>query len=277
MSNNQISSNQDSIYIMICHGRSGSTLLRLLLNTHSQIYAPEEPWLFFWYHQSLHHDDFASLAYNHFLDDDKTAVYKDFIHSIVKRKLNRANKPIFVDKTPRNNEILDFIDSIDNRFKYIYLIRDLRAVACSELYRGNSFKSVCKNRLMGNYFKSIKRIKNTQRKIDDFIARLDKNRLFVLKYEELVSFPKKVLRFLFDWMNIEYEDVTTYKNKQEIFGDTNTMQHDRPHILSVDKWNKKLLWSEKKYFDWYMGEMNREVLSKNSSYPVESLSKGQGE
>jgi hypothetical protein len=78
-------------------------------------------------------------------------------------------------------------------------------------------------------------------------------------------------------MNVEYEDVTAYKNKQELFGDTNTMQHDRPHILSIDKWNKKLLWPEKKYFDWYLGEMNREVLSKNPSYPVESFGTGQGE
>ncbi len=276
MSNNQISSNQNNIYIVICHGRSGSTLLRLLLNTHSQIYSPGEPWLFFWYYQSLHQDDYASLAYSNFLGDDKLAAYKDFIDSIIQRKLVGQNKIAFVEKTPRNNEILDFIDSIDNRFKYIYLIRDLRSIACSELYRGNSFKSVCKNRLMGNYFKSIKRIKNTQRKIDAFIARLDKNRLFKLKYKDLVSFPEKVLRFLFDWMNVEYEDVTTYTNKQEYFGDTNTMQHDRPHILSIDKWNKRLLWSEKKYFDWYMGEMNREVLSINSSYPVEPHGKGQG-
>lgn len=266
MSHCRISSDQNCIYLIICHGRSGSTLLRRLLNTHSQIYAPAEPWLFFWYYQSLQRDDYASLAYSNFLGDDKLAAYKDFIHSIIQRKLVGQNKIAFVEKTPRNNEILDFIESIDKNIRYIYLIRDLKAIACSALCRGNSLISEYRYRLTGNYFKSLKQIKNSQLKIDKFVSNLDSDRLFILKYEDLVSCPEKVMQFLFDWMKIKYEDVTIYEKKEKSYSDINTLMYDRPCNLSIDKWKRKLLWLEKLYFERKAGEINRAVISTKTSY-----------
>ena len=268
MPNYQQSSNPIQIFVIICHGRSGSTLFRLLLDTHSQIYAPAEPWLFLWYYQSLQSDNIANKAYNQFLGDDKVAAHKDFIHSVIRRKLSKNKKSIFVEKTPRNREILDFIDRVDKNIRYIHLVRDLRAVACWRLYRGNTVQSVWKNRLTGVFFKNLKQIKKSQSEINVFINNLDKNRLFILRYEDLVLDTEKVLTLLFDWMKVEYEDVTSYKKNEGLLGDINAMQHDRIHSLSVDKWKRKLLWLEKKCFDRYLGKINREVLSKKTSCSV---------
>jgi hypothetical protein len=258
--------NSNPIYVIICHGRSGSTLLRRLLNTHSQIYAPSEPWMFFWYHQALNLNDFPTKAYLNFLGNDKTFTYRKFFNLIIKRKLEEANKSIFVEKTPRNNEILDFINELNNNIKYIYLIRDLRAIVNSMLIRSHTFKSLCRNRLTGCFFKNIREVISCQMKIDRFIEKLDDNRLFVMKYEDLVLSPAPVLKSLFKWMDVEFEDVTNYKDEQMIMGDKDTNKHQNPHSMSINKWGKNLLWFEKLYLERKTGEINRAVISTKTSY-----------
>lgn len=254
------------IYVIICHGRSGSTLLRRLLNTHSQIYAPTEPWMFFWYHQALNLNDFPTTAYLNFLGNDKIVTYREFIRCIITRKLQETNKCVFVEKTPRNNEILNFIDELDSNIKYIYLTRDLRAIVNSMLIRSHTFKSLCRNRLTGSFFRNIREMANCQIKINRFIERLDDNKLFVMKYEDLVLSPTPVLKSLFKWMDVEFEDVTNYKDEQMIMGDKDTNKHRNPHSMSINKWEKSLLWFEKLYFERKIGDINRAVISTKTSY-----------
>src|SRR4051794_8976151 len=85
---------------MLCSVRSGSTLLRLMLDTHSQIRAPHE----------LHLNQvkvtigpqFAKLAMD-LLGLDTEELEYQLWDSVFHRELVRSGKTTIVDKTPQNS------------------------------------------------------------------------------------------------------------------------------------------------------------------------------
>jgi hypothetical protein len=113
---------------VLCSVRSGSTLLRVLLDSHSKIHSPQE----------LHlrdlavriKTDYATKALGEIgLDDEQLRflLWDRLLH----RELTAAGKQVLVNKTPNDLFIVDLIARCWTDARFIYLLRHPGAIARS--------------------------------------------------------------------------------------------------------------------------------------------------
>jgi LPS sulfotransferase NodH len=109
--------------------RSGSTLLRMMLDTHSQICAPHELHLRH-VHASVEDKRYPKLAMEGIGLDDE-ALEHLLWDRIMHRELGRAQKSVFVDKTPQNVELWQRLVKAWPDARFIFLIRHPASIADS--------------------------------------------------------------------------------------------------------------------------------------------------
>jgi hypothetical protein len=100
--------------------RSGSTLLRVLLNTHSQIHAPHELHLRNIWVKTRHHNTEWAL---HEMDLDRVQLTYLLWDRLLHRQLERSGKRILVNKTPSDVFIVDRIRECWPDARLIFLLR----------------------------------------------------------------------------------------------------------------------------------------------------------
>lgn len=120
--------------------RSGTTVLSLLLNQHSEILCPPEPWLALALDSlgqapAAHPADAALLAKatGDFLGEDRAGILAGMAHAACRRKLEAAGKSLLVDKTPRYYQCLDGLAEAFPDSPLIWLVRNPLDVAASYL------------------------------------------------------------------------------------------------------------------------------------------------
>ncbi|WFU14471.1 sulfotransferase [Bradyrhizobium sp. CB3481] len=119
--------------------RSGTTLLAHLLQQHPDIAAPPEPWLMLALeafgrvdHRHLAGAALIQVATSEFLGRiDRSIVSRAFADAAYGQYLAAAGKRTFVDKTPRNWLVLEFLDSLYPEAPRILLMRNPYAIAAS--------------------------------------------------------------------------------------------------------------------------------------------------
>ena len=113
---------------VLCTLRSGSTLLRVMLNSHSQLHAPHEIHLRYlsvqfdrkWSERSTKEMGLDAVGLEHLLWD-----------RLLHRELTRSGKPTIVDKTPNNVFIADRLRECWPDSRFIFLLRHPAAIARS--------------------------------------------------------------------------------------------------------------------------------------------------
>jgi Sulfotransferase family len=113
---------------ILCTLRSGSTLLRVLLDSHSQLHAPHEIHLRYvsvkldatWSERSMKEMGLDERALDYLLWD-----------RLLHRELAGSGKPYIVDKTPNNVFIADRIRECWPDARFVYLLRHPAAIARS--------------------------------------------------------------------------------------------------------------------------------------------------
>ncbi|WOH64119.1 sulfotransferase [Bradyrhizobium sp. BWA-3-5] len=119
--------------------RSGTTLLAHLLQQHPDIAAPPEPWLMLALeafgrvdHRHPAGAPLIHLATSEFLGRiDRNIASRAFADAAYGQYLAAAGKRTFVDKTPRNWLVLEFLDSLYPEAPRILLMRNPYAIAAS--------------------------------------------------------------------------------------------------------------------------------------------------
>ena len=234
-------------FFILGNPRSGTTLLRLMLNTHSNIGVPPECGMIQWWFKK--YGDFgldSTIEKNEFINDiyaskkleDWNLTKKDIAEVFKNNPKSYANvfdilyrnytgKYVIGDKNNYYIHHLQEIHEIYPDTKYIHLVRDGRDVACSYLKLNTLDKGL---KYLPKVSNNISEIANEWCsniiKTDAFIE--DKN-AFIVKYEDLLVEPEKTLTALCAFLGQGFET-----NMLEYFNYSNEPK-------STLNWKEKIL------------------------------------
>ena len=175
---------------VLCTLRSGSTLLRVLLNSHSKIHAPHEIHLRYtaarlekkWSRRTMTAMGLDEPALTYLLWD-----------RILHRELVASGKEIIADKTPNNVFMPDRIRECWPDTRFIFLLRHPAAIAVSRREWLGPNPDDAKN---------VERIRQYCEALED--ARQTYDGLTV-RYEEMTDDPAGVTRRVCEFLGLEWE------------------------------------------------------------------------
>lgn len=182
------------IFLVGCQ-RSGTTLLRLVLDSHSHISCGPET-RFLTDLERVVGRDWERLARFGFTQEEWLSRIADFFGGIHHDYARRRGKTRWADKTPRYAMSLDFVTRVFPDAQVVHLIRDGRDVVVS-------------HRKRFGYWSAVKCVVKWPRYIRTARAAgrsLPADRYFELRYEDAVADPATALRALFDFLGEPWEE-----------------------------------------------------------------------
>jgi len=223
---------RDPIFI-IGTERSGTNLLRLILNSHSNISVPHPPHIMKYFHPIEHLygnlnidknfkkliDDVCRLVDLHTYPWEIKPNRKQVFNNVTDKKLlniyfeinnqylKYAGKKRWVCKS---TFMIDYVADILKHFpdaRFIYMVRDGRDVAVSS-----------KSSIFNDYhiYYTAKRWSNEQQLGLSWMKRLKPEQIMMLKYEDLLNDPVKEVHKICSFLNETYEEVMIkYHNSAE--------------------------------------------------------------
>jgi hypothetical protein len=205
--------------------RSGTTLFRLILDSHPRVVAPGEyDFLFDFPSEGAKPPDvgkytewlsthrmFRSLC----LTIDPDHEYHDLVRSFVRQKA-QSNCVVALNIHRPHHRIPFFFPEA----KYIHLVRDPRDVALSTIAMGWA----------GNVFFAVDRWVETESAWNRLALGIEKSRTLELRYEKLCSNPEQTLRVVCDFLNIAFDKDMLNYFRHSSYGSI--------HANSVGKWKK---------------------------------------
>ena len=208
-------------FFIIGSKRGGTTLLRLMLNKHTQLIIPPESHFilplvktFPYLDRSLSFsqlEEIKSIIINHPRFDtwkmdaeevdsvinslDEPRILAAVIEGLFLRKIRDSGKTTWGEKTPEYIDIIPQLNSLFPESKFIALVRDGRDVAISLKDRGWEGWSIYQRAI---YWKRC--IRNIE-----FLNKLG-NRTLMVKYERLVTNVEEVLSEITEFLDVVFED-----------------------------------------------------------------------
>lgn len=203
------------IFIIGIH-RSGTSLLRRIINSHSNIACPPETFFMSYFCEMLHdkktHEGLRGFGYlpgetNHQLRLWASRYHEAFRISEGKRR--------WADKTP---EYVDYAEQLfelyGEKSQYVLLTRHPFDIVYSLYERGWNLITLHKDPLL-NYITYVKRQLS---KMKAFAKQYVDN-TYLIRYEEMVVEPEKALSPLFEWLGESWEnEVLSFHKKDHNYG-----------------------------------------------------------
>ena len=224
--------------------RSGTSLVRRLLDSHSRIHCgPEVKFFRDFYGQyprdDLAHARFFSTVRSLGLDDEELLRLfgAAFIQAHV-RAAAKAGKARWADKNPENVIFLRHWELLlPDGFFFVHVVRNPLDVLAS--LKETGFPKM----LPAEVGERAALYANYRRAGEEF-ARKHPGRSFTLDYESLVADPARVLSELFDFLGERFEPgvLTSFNDPQRGQGleDPKVSRTREIHRLSVDRWRTEL-------------------------------------
>ncbi len=224
------------IFIVGCQ-RSGTTLLRVILDSHPLLCSADESGFLIdmerLFNNRWNHVKTFGLTKAEVLEEIKK-FFLVFHHSYC----SKVGKERWVDKSPQYVKILPFVAKIFPSCKIIHIIRDGRDVAASFRDKWGS----------KGFFTSLYEWPRCVRKGRLDGVRLSEKQYFEIRYEYLVRNPKEAISRVLDFLEVEWNDaVLTHYSRAHVT--TNYNGWDRPlkpiFQKSVGSYKNRLHWYEK--------------------------------
>ena len=201
------------VFVLSCE-RSGSTLLRYIIDTHSKVACPSHLYLGNLC-SNLNLMLMGTVAQNQIeLDETGKKQFainetRKIIDNIMNNYIEAKNKQVWCEKTPMNMEYLSILDSIFPDAKYICLYRNCMDVV-------HSCINLSKYRFLPEHVPYVHRnpesiiaamLENWLEKTDRLLAfeSAHQDRCFRVKYESIVTQPEETLMPLFRFLDVEWE------------------------------------------------------------------------
>lgn len=222
-------------------GRSGTTLLRLIFDSHSRIACGPElkvlPMICHQRRQLAALDSVLSLWGN---DGDRLdAIYADLIRGLLEPYLASRGKPRVAEKSPNNVLVFDVLGRLFPESPLIHVIRDGRDVVAS-LLRQNWVDGVTGQPLA--YTRDASEATRFWRQA--VVAGRSNSGLpnyIEVRYEELVTTPEPTLCRLFGHIGERWEpDVLDYAGKPHDQPDGEAVVAGRLTAASIGRWSNEL-------------------------------------
>jgi sulfotransferase family protein len=176
---------------VLCTLRSGSTLLRVLVNSHSQLHAPHE--IHLRYINAEIEKKWAARSMRE-MGLDETALRYLLWDRILHRELTSSGKPYLVTKTPNDVFIADKIRECWPDSRFIFLLRHPAMIARS------------RQKLIGadgeEQEKNVALIKRYCEALDHALNTYDG---LTVRYEELTADPETQTRRITDFLDVRWE------------------------------------------------------------------------
>ncbi len=174
---------------ILCSVRSGSTLLRVLLDSHSQIHCPHE----------MHLRDIGVQVKEGYPEKALTEVGLDATRlqyllwdRVLQRELDNAGKQKFVNKTPNDVFIVDRIVECWPDARFIFLLRHPGAIARSRQALRPQDTPERNAKMVARYCNGVQAARE---KLDGITVR----------YEDLAADPAAETRRLCEFLGVEWE------------------------------------------------------------------------
>ena len=181
---------------VLCTLRSGSTLLRVLLNSHSQIHAPHEIHLRY---TAAHLEKKWSRKTMSEMGLDEPALTYLLWDRILHRELSSSGKPIIVDKTPNNVFMPDRLLECWPDARFIFLLRHPAAIAAS------------RREWLGPNPDDEQNVERIRQYCEALEAARQSYEGLTVRYEELAEDPSGVTKELCDYLGVDWEpDMVEY-------------------------------------------------------------------
>ena len=245
-------------------GRSGTTLMRVMLDAHPRICCGPElkvlPSIAEWY-QTLTRNFAGVMQSYHNQPADLQRYFRTFIESLVDNFRRASGKPRWAEKTPHNILFLIPLGEIFPDARFIHLVRDGRDVAAS-LVTMNWI-----NPLTGRKWDYVQNIANAARYWREVVSLARQQaehpvvagRVLEVRYEALVADPAGTMRQVLDFLGEPWDDaVLSYHTKERSHEprEASTEQALQPiSSRSIGRWQTELTRLDRAAFKAEAGEL----------------------
>lgn len=244
----------ENLVFLLSTPRAGSTLISAILNHHSRVLCPNEPWFLLGLHALYKGGNLTFAPYEHsgveaalreFLTEDEfIEAVRAFAVTTYNRKLAMSGKSMFVDKTPRYHHLLPFLEKAFPEAKKVWLQRNPLDVAAS---LQTSWKLPVEQVFAPWFGPMAFDLTLGLTRFTEFFR--GQSNTFELRYEDLVQAPEPALKRLCDFLGIACEPgLENYgadpkaleERKSKRMGDTKLFEHSLPHTQSLNRWESVL-------------------------------------
>lgn len=229
------------ITFVIAPWRSGSTLLRKILDSHPNLYAPSETWFMLplmnvWdgkgEHPSYNPLQAATALQQHLRPEH----FVECVRAFAGRFYATGFSPgitNFIDKTPMYLPIAPMLAAIFPHARFICLARDPRGIAWSR----HTWKHIQSADVSGHYNPAA----NDLHQLATFYA-AHRQRSALVRYEDLCNTPAETARSLCAFLDVpEHAGMVNYGSSphHEGYGCERTREHANPHAESTDRFARQ--------------------------------------
>lgn len=247
-------------------GRSGTTLLRVILDSHPNICCGPESNLFLigkTHRLSLEEIAFKfDLSAARIIDlQQSSSSLAEFIDRFFAAYAAERGKARWAEKTPKNVTALDFIIAHFPQSKFLHVIRDGRDVACS--LRTHPRHQVVNGRLVALNTRNPWE-QGVLRWVTDVRAGLvhrSDPRYREIRYEDLVAEPEPALRALFEFLGESWDEgVLNFHAERGSSRDVRKFPQNPEAIRplysdAVGKWRTEMTQAEAAFFKAHAGQL----------------------
>ncbi|MBW7959536.1 MAG: sulfotransferase [Candidatus Promineofilum sp.] len=235
------------LIFLVSQPRAGSTLLQSILAGSEAIHTTAEPWFMlhalYALRETGHTADYDATVAAHALQDflgtltDEREAYYRAVRAMAMelygQACREANRPRFLDKTPRYYKVLPELVQVFPQAQFIVLLRNPAAVLSSIL---RTWVKNDWNRF--DYFRDD--LLSAPQLLTEFIAG-STGRVYTVQYEALVREPIETIRALCEWLALPYHpsllDYGQHMRPKGRYGDpTGVAKHNRPSVESLNAW-----------------------------------------
>lgn len=230
-------------------GRSGTTLLRVILDSHRNIACGPElkviPALcLLW--QDFQTSQAPPLREYLLTPHDVNAAFSQMIRSLLEKYLQHSGKGRVAEKSPNNVYFFEHLNHLFPESPLIHVIRDGRDVVCS-LLTMNWFNAKTRERVdyttdarkAAEYWANSVRAGQTAARQKPAVAR----RYMELRYESLVTDPEPTLRQLFAFLGEPWDPAALRYHEQgrNLAGESSAGQVSKElYTTAIGRWQKDL-------------------------------------